>query len=80
MSHRNTDIGANTDTVGEEKFFFTPLDSSDWSNQIDRRQIILKKNLVMYVQGPHKDMRPTGSQANEVNMLPRTFTVQKLSW
>lgn len=43
MSHRNTDIGANTDTVGEEKFFFTPLDSSDWSNQIDRRQIILKK-------------------------------------
>jgi len=53
MPHINIDIDANTDTVGEETFFFTLLDSSDWSNnQIDMRQTNMKKNLVMYIRGP----------------------------
>lgn len=52
MLHINTDIDAYTDTAGEKKILFTLLDFSDRSNQIDMRQINMKRKIYVHTGTP----------------------------
>lgn len=53
--------------IEEQKYSFCPSRFFGWSNnQSDTREVNRRKaNLFTYIQGPHENMRRTGSQAVE---------------